>query len=98
MILRRSAASVIPIANALDKGQDPAQIAYTFAKNYGYKMKVDDTRKVKAMADGQSSTQNMGNGKADMPFDIRNLANMDDDEFDAAIANDANWRKIIRQT
>ena len=85
-------------ANALDKGQDPAQMAYTFAKNYGYKMKVDETRKVKAMADGQSSTQNMGNGKADMPFDIRSLANMDDDEFDAAIANDANWRKIIRQT
>lgn len=83
-------------ANALQQGLNPAEVAYTFAKNYGYTHKVDATRQVKAMAEAQGRTQTMGNGKADTALSISALAQMDDDELSAVIDNDANWKKITR--
>lgn len=85
-------------ANAIKGGLNPAEVAYNFAKNYGYKHTVDATKQVKAMAEAQSRTQNMGNGKSDVPFSIAALAQMDDEQINDVIANDKNWAKIVRQS
>ena len=85
-------------ANAIKSGLNPAEVAYNFAKNYGYQHKVDATKQVKAMAEAQSRTQNMGNGKSDVPFSIAALASMDNEQLDEVIANDKNWAKIVRQS
>lgn len=84
-------------ANAINKGLNPAEVAYKFAQNYGYSPKVDATRQIKAMAEAQSMTQTMGNGKPDTPFSLSALAQMDDAEFDAAIQDNKTWSKIVRQ-
>lgn len=78
--------------NAIQQGLNPAEVAYQFAKNYGYRTKVDVTRQVKAMGEAQSRTQTLGNGTPDTPFSIAALAQMSDDELGEAVAN--NWGKI----
>lgn len=83
-------------ANALQQGLNPAEVAYAFAKNYGYTHKVDATRQVKAMAEAQGRTQTMGNGKADTALSIAALSQMDDEELSAVISDNANWKKITR--
>lgn len=84
-------------ANALSKGQNPAEVAYKFAKNYGYKPKADATKVIETAAKGNSKTQSLGNGKAESAFSLKQLENMDDDEFNTLIADDTKWRKMIRQ-
>lgn len=84
-------------ANAMHKGQNPAEVAYKFAKNYGYRPKADASKVVETAARGTSKTQSLGNGKAEVPFNLQQLANMDDDEFNNMIADDSKWRKMIRQ-
>jgi len=84
-------------ANALQQGLNPAEVAYTFAKNYGYSHRVDATKQVKAMAEAQSRTQNMGNGKPDTEFSVAALAQMNDEELSEAIADNKIWRKIVSQ-
>lgn len=84
-------------ANALNKGQNPAEVAYKFAKNYGYRPKSDASKVVETAARGTAKTQSLGNGKAEVPFSLKQLENMDDDEFNTLIADDAKWRKMIRQ-
>jgi len=84
-------------ANALQQGLNPAEVAYTFAKNYGYSHKVDATKQVKAMAEAQSRTQNMGNGKPETEFSVAALAQMNDEELSEAIADNKIWRKIVSQ-
>lgn len=79
-------------ANAIQQGLNPAEVAYQFAKNYGYKAKVDATRQVKAMGEAQSRTQTLGNGSPDAPFSIAALAQMNDEDLAEAVAN--NWGKI----
>jgi len=83
-------------ANSIQQGLNPAEVAYAFAKNYGYVHKVDATRQVKAMAEAQGRTQTMGNGKADTALSIAALSQMDDAELDAVISDNANWKKITR--
>lgn len=82
--------------NALQQGLNPAEVAYTFAKNYGYTHKVDATKQVKAMAEAQGRTQTMGNGKSDTTLSISALAQMDDEELADVVSDNAKWRKITR--
>ena len=82
--------------NAIQQGLNPAEVAYQFAKNYGYSHKVDATKQVKAMAEAQGRTQNMGTGKPETEFSIAALSQMDDTEFEEAIANDKVWAKIVK--
>ena len=84
-------------ANAIQQGLNPAEVAYQFARNYGYSPKVDASRQIKAMSDAQSITQNMGNGKPETSFSIAALAQMDDDELSEAIADNKIWSKIKAQ-
>ena len=83
-------------ANAIQQGLNPAEVAYTFAKNYGYVHKVDATKQVKAMAEAQGRTQTMGNGKSDTPLSISALSQMDEDELADVVSDNAKWRKITR--
>lgn len=84
-------------ANAMNKGQNPAEVAYKFAKNYGYRPKTDASKVVETAAKGTSKTQSLGNGKAEVPFSLKQLEAMNDEELDSLIADDAKWRKMVRQ-
>jgi hypothetical protein len=83
-------------STAIQQGLNPAEVAYQFAKNYGYQHKVDATRQVKAMAEAQGRTQNMGNGKPDTQFSIAALAQMNDEELAEAISDNKTWAKILK--
>ena len=83
-------------ANAIQQGLNPAEVAYQFARNYGYAHKVDATKQVKAMAEAQSRTQTMGNGKPDTSFSIAALAQMSDEELGDAISDNKVWSKILK--
>ena len=85
-------------ANAIQQGLNPAEVAYAFAKNYGYQHKVDATKQIKAMAEAQGRTQSMGNGKPDTAFSIAALAQMSAAEFDELDLDDKTWNKIVKQS
>ena len=83
-------------ANAIEKGLNPADVAYAFAKNYGYRQKIDATKQIKAMAEAQGRTQTMGNAKPDTGFSIAALAAMSSQELDDIDLDDKTWNKIIK--
>ena len=84
-------------ANAIQQGLNPAEVAYKFAKNYGYQQKVDAGKQIKAMAEAQGRTQTMGNGKPDTQFSLAALAQMNDEELSEAISDKKIWAKIGKQ-
>ena len=88
--------SLLLVENALRAGQNPAEVAYKFAKAYGWGGR-GDTQRIASIAKGTSSTQSLGNsGSKESPLSLAALAQMDDDDFNAAVTDPAKWDKIKR--
>lgn len=83
---------------SIQKGKSPAEVAYAYARNYGWTPKADASKQIAAINKANSSTQSMGNsGKSEQPLSLKALEQMDDDDFNAAIMDDKQWSKLIRQ-
>lgn len=88
--------SLLLVENALRAGQNPAEVAYKFAKAYGWSGR-GDAQRISSIAKGTSSTQSLGNsGNKESPLSLAALAQMDDDDFNAAVSDPAKWDKIKR--
>lgn len=88
--------SLLLVENALRAGQNPAEVAYKFAKAYGWSGR-GDAQRISSIAKGTSSTQSLGNsGSKESPLSLAALAQMDDDDFNAAVSDPAKWDKIKR--
>lgn len=86
---------------ALQDGKNPAELFYAMAKNMGYTKgapKADGAAKLANIEKGQKATPGMpgGGGAKIGAISIEDIGNLDDAEVDALIADDANWKKLIR--
>lgn len=85
---------------ALQKGKNPAQVAYELARNYGYQAKKtepDLEKKIETIEKGQKLPAMPSGGRKEQALSLAALEQMDDDEFNKLIDDPAQWKKLISQ-
>jgi hypothetical protein len=80
---------------AVQKGKNAADVAYKMAQRYGYKAKTSDS-KLETLAKGQEASKSLAGGKADVALTLDALSQLDDEQLNALIKDDAAWRKLGR--
>ena len=88
---------------SIQKGKSPAEVAYAYAKNYGWAPKADAAKQIAAINKANSFTQSLGSGgKSDQPLSLKALEKMDKESLDAAISDavkdDEKWSKLFGPT
>lgn len=88
---------------ALQKEQNPAEAVYKLAQRYGYKKaesKKDepnkDKEKLATIAKGQEAEKSLTGGKGASEMSLEALATMSDEEMDAFVADQKNWKKLSK--
>jgi hypothetical protein len=89
-------------AQALQKGKNPAEVAYQLAKNYGYQPKAKEAgeeRKLETIKRGQEeASKSLGGGGGKQPvITLAELERMSEEDLDKLVENDAEWKKLTRQ-
>lgn len=89
-------------AKALQMGKSPAEVAYQLAKNYGFKAAAptpgaDPSRKIQNIQEGQRTAAMPAGGTKPAGLSLAALEQMDDDEFNKLVEDDAAWKKLVRQ-
>ena len=85
---------------ALRRGKAPAEFIYGLARNYGYTPKAlkESKEKLQTISEGQTASSSLGSGgrgeAGKLTLDA--LANMDDDDFNAIIADDKKWSELSK--
>jgi hypothetical protein len=80
---------------AVQKGKNAADVAYKMSQRYGYKAKTSDS-KLETLAKGQEASKSLAGGKADVALTLDALSQLDDEQLNALIKDDAAWRKLGR--
>jgi hypothetical protein len=80
---------------AVQKGKNAADVAYKMAQRYGYKAKTSDS-KLETLAKGQEASKSLAGGKADVALTLDALSQLDDEQLNALIKDDAAWKKLGR--
>ena len=87
---------------ALQLGKSPAEVAYNLAINYGYRASVpretsDAAKKIESIQEGQKTQSMPSGGKPSPTLTLAALEQMDDEDFNKLVDDDASWKKLIRQ-
>lgn len=87
-------------AAAIQKEQNPAEAVYKLAQRYGYKPEKKeenkDRDKLKTIAKGQEAEKSLSSGKGGGEMSLEALASMSEDELDAFVADQKNWKKLSK--
>jgi hypothetical protein len=78
---------------ALQQGKNPAEVAYSMAKRYGYKGQ-DPEQELEKMQKGQDASKALGAGKSNAPLSLGALSELSNDQLDELIKDDKAWRKL----
>jgi hypothetical protein len=83
-------------ASALQRGENPAEIGYQYAKSVGYTPKtVQPEQKLQAAQKGMEASKSLSTGVAKGGnTSLESLANMSNDEFDAYVSKHG-WEKVM---
>jgi hypothetical protein len=85
---------------AVQKGKNAADVAYKMAQRYGYKSgkaRFDaEVSKLERLAKGQEASKSLAGGKADVDVSLDALSQLDDEQLNALIKDDAAWKKLGR--
>lgn len=96
---------------AVQAGKDPAQTIYNLAKRFGFQApkteakeekkadkKDDGETKLKNIVKGQELAKTNGGGGGPEDSTLASLAQMDDDQLDKLVQDDAWWAKNVRRS
>lgn len=93
MVSREIAQNTFALSQyAMQKGKNPAEIAYNLAKQYGYKAKtIDNTLQTIEQGQKEASKSLSSGGKTEGNLTAESLLELNDSEFDAA------WDKLFKR-
>ena len=79
---------------------NPAQAVYELASKYGYKAKVQESKKekenLKTIAEGQEASKSLASGKGDATLSLETMAQWSEDQFDEFVNDPKKWRSLSR--
>lgn len=81
---------------AMQQGKNPAEVAYSMAKRYGYNAQEKTTEKQIAMLEkGEAASKSLAGGRAEAPLTLEALAQLDEDQLDQLVKDDKAWKKML---
>lgn len=80
---------------AMQQGKNPAEVAYSMAKRYGYKTEASPEKQMETMQKGEAASKSLASGKAEAPLTLEALAQLDDEQLDQLVKDDKAWKKML---